>query len=1104
MSTSDSTRTFFSITQTTPHKPVIIDGNEEFQTLVDSKGWKGDGTRENPFIIENLVIDNTTDHYSLRISNTDTYFRVRNCYFTDGHVSLERITNGQFSSNTLINTTLTLWHSEHNALENNNVINNISHEGLPFLIELIYSEHNTVSFNEIINNAGGGIQLYYSGHSTFSSNIIDSSGEGMFIRYSGNNIIKNNIIKSNNGFSIIGDDLVHWLQAEVVNNSINNKPLIYWQGITGETISNDPAELVFLVDCMGITIENQEVTGIVVTYSSYITISSNTIIDGKNGIYLEACQYTSVFENTLSNHAESGIKLFHSEEVNTVDSNILINNSQGISLEYVINCKISKNTIKGGGINLWESGYNRIVDNILIGNGLFIDGGDHFHLGSHGYIEEWDYFRYDQLLYYPQTMISNNTVNGRPLIYWDSITGATVPSGAGQIILANCHSIQVIGQNVSSIIGIYCWDLLIQVNLISSSDYGLLLLGSSGSSISDNSIHDIRGDGIILTFSENDVLTGNTVTNNQGKGIQFYYSQSSALTNNTIMHNDEDGIYLAASEDCNLTNNFVAYNRGKGIFIDQSGGSSGSPRVKLDGNFVINNNDGGIGLYNSGNSRITNNTVKNNGGIGISIDCSKDNVIKNNQLENNTFDLDGWELEHFSQTEVTNNSIDGKPLIYWYQRTNEPIPKEVGQLILINCTSIEVMDLNVMGILGVNCSNLTIQNNDIARVWDGIRLQWSYFNTISFNTVTNIRGNGIHLIHSENNVLMSNYITTAINEGILVEGYYMYGDSGGGNNILINNTVSSCGRGIAIGRKGKAFWDVSPAINCTLINNTVIYNKGTGISLITDSSSLYRNFIAYNDERGVEVLGSPSCKFGDNVIAFNGDYGMFLVRAAGGFGTGRSGNSFYNIIFSNAFYGNNLGNNSQALDDESFNSFSHNYWDDWTEPDVDKDGFVDVPYLIDGKAANHDSHPLVSPPVVGIHLLIPPKIIFPNGREILSNSTIISWIPAFDTLFHDIKYSIYYSPDAGTSWILLADNLVSNELTWNIGMLSPGANYVIRVNAYCSTGSIAYDISDEPFSIISTTSTTPQPVNFSLFPILLALIFINYYRKKSYRRKRIK
>ena len=40
------------------------------------------------------------------------------------------------------------------------------------------------------------------------------------------------------------------------------------------------------------------------------------------------------------------------------------------------------------------------------------------------------------------------------------------------------------------------------------------------------------------------------------------------------------------------------------------------------------------------------------------------------------------------------------------------------------------------------------------------------------------------------------------------------------------------------------------------------------------------------------------------------------------------------------------------------NEFTHNYYSDWTTPDDNNDGFVDVPYSIEGASGNFDLYPI--------------------------------------------------------------------------------------------------------------------------------------------------
>jgi hypothetical protein len=69
-------------------------------------------------------------------------------------------------------------------------------------------------------------------------------------------------------------------------------------------------------------------------------------------------------------------------------------------------------------------------------------------------------------------------------------------------------------------------------------------------------------------------------------------------------------------------------------------------------------------------------------------------------------------------------------------------------------------------------------------------------------------------------------------------------------------------------------------------------------------------------------------------------------------------------VYNNQFIGNNNGS-CQAFDNGVSTIWTHNgggnYWDEWTGPDADGDGIVDVPYTINLTFNSIDTHPLVEP-----------------------------------------------------------------------------------------------------------------------------------------------
>jgi hypothetical protein len=82
-------------------------------------------------------------------------------------------------------------------------------------------------------------------------------------------------------------------------------------------------------------------------------------------------------------------------------------------------------------------------------------------------------------------------------------------------------------------------------------------------------------------------------------------------------------------------------------------------------------------------------------------------------------------------------------------------------------------------------------------------------------------------------------------------------------------------------------------------------------------------------------------------------------------------------------------NKSQAAEYETttglVNSFSYNYWDDWTEPDNNNDGVVDEPYLLDGDINRYDEFPLTSPNAISDPIRSSTLTSSDKPTEILSN-----------------------------------------------------------------------------------------------------------------------
>jgi len=302
----------------------------------------------------------------------------------------------------------------------------------------------------------------------------------------------------------------------------------------------------------------------------------------------------------------------------------------------------------------------------------------------------------------------------------------------------------------------------------------------------------------------------------------------------------------------------------------------------------------------SSNNNLSGNSLTNNN-YGIYIGSSSNNVLRNNSMNNNTRNF-RVQSEYANDVDVS-NTVDGKPIIYWVNQQDRTVPSDAGYVVLVNCTNITVQDLNLAnnghGIILVSTADSTITNNHIANTGSGIYIHESSSNTISGNNLAN-NGYSINGQASSKNNISSNNITNNEN------GVYFDGASTG-NTIFRNNINANTADGIHLG--GSSNTDINEN---TITNNNgsgiiffdsrsnrifgnTITGNGNGIKLWFDANnnSVSDNYIADN-AIGVLVDDSFDNRIIGNMITENSDWGMQL--------TGSQNN---NVIYHNSFINNN-------------------------------------------------------------------------------------------------------------------------------------------------------------------------------------------------------
>ena len=285
--------------------PKIITKNSQFSL----HGFSGNGTIEDPYIIENLSISNNTSDLIV-IESTTVYFIIRNCFLNSinnsfNGISLENVSNGLLVNNTIINaySGIYLISSTYNTIVNNTV-RDCSYSGL-FLND---SARNLFIKNKIIDNYQGITFRSFSKLNSIDKNIILSGSIGIHFKTScSNNNITNNIISFN-----------------------ADKGIYFFSGSARNIISNN-------------SLRNND-CGIFTFYSSDNNITSNIIENNRIGIHItHLSTRIIVTNNIIRNNSFFGLQIGYIDDYegvtyclitrNTFTDNGIVNNSQASDYE---------------------------------------------------------------------------------------------------------------------------------------------------------------------------------------------------------------------------------------------------------------------------------------------------------------------------------------------------------------------------------------------------------------------------------------------------------------------------------------------------------------------------------------------------------------------------------------------------------------------------------------------------------------------------------------------------------------------------------------------------------------------------------------------------
>lgn len=214
---------------------IDILGNSQLASYAST----GDGSASNPYIIENLFIDNiNSEKHGISITNTDVFFILRNISLIgckigfvfssvrNGIIEDSFVTTCEYgfslvnsvSINLSRNTASKNWVGfEAVQLYNSSLTNNMAYNNLDNGFNLAYSVWNNITRNIASDNNASGYWLYESRSNIFHENIANNNSHGFYLDHSRYNTLINNTA-TNSTYSDYFEDEYSRNENVLINN----------------------------------------------------------------------------------------------------------------------------------------------------------------------------------------------------------------------------------------------------------------------------------------------------------------------------------------------------------------------------------------------------------------------------------------------------------------------------------------------------------------------------------------------------------------------------------------------------------------------------------------------------------------------------------------------------------------------------------------------------------------------------------------------------------------------------------------------------------------------------------------------------------------------
>ena len=317
--------------------PISINGNSDFQNQAKNNGWKGNGSENNPIIMNNFKII-TYSYLGISIQNTNFYFVLQNSeievyrnnvpFALRASIYLNNVTNGAIQ-NILVNHSNGigfLINYSSNIVITNNIVMNNEYGGFIFY----ESSNNYILNNTGINNGDSSFMFEHeSNNNTFLYNLAQKSsvGYGFYIVDSNYNLLCHNQVDNfvYLGLSIYANLSVPMFNNISYNNFINNDQEKisyhnqagvdgntnildhnYWSDLTGLDQNNDGiVDVPYITSGTGVSDKNAKTTPFLIAFTFIHSTPSTSFSSSISNLIVN-----NVITNNVFNYSNILIVIF--------------------------------------------------------------------------------------------------------------------------------------------------------------------------------------------------------------------------------------------------------------------------------------------------------------------------------------------------------------------------------------------------------------------------------------------------------------------------------------------------------------------------------------------------------------------------------------------------------------------------------------------------------------------------------------------------------------------------------------------------------------------------------------------------------------------------